>query len=433
MAAIHQSSETDNTSTSRRIRMKEFLRAQTRLVLATATIFIFHILYVIIGPIIPIIADAQFYDLSALHLLDGTGFHATSGPDASMMPGYSIFLAALYALFGHRVWTIYFIQSLMFAVATAGVYLLVERQCGKKAAAFAFIALGLFPPWFIYTDILCAETLLLVAQVAFLAVTLRSTQRLRWAVGSGAACGLLTLIKPEFFVWLPLPAMLAGRMRAVRVLGASAIAFLVVLSPWIIRNAVTFNEFVPLTTRSGRALWLSAHRPELTEFTEPEFVAAEARCLVPNNPKASDACLSDEARGMIFEHPAYFLRTCAGRVFRTLVGSHTESLPTYSMAFGDAIRKRRIDILGVKGALLAFDVIFVAGGLIGLAFVCRDRRYWYLLYLVGSKLAVCAIFFGTARYGLHLSPLFAAGWGALGLKFTSRTTSPEPILDAASQ
>jgi hypothetical protein len=384
-----------------------------RLALATALVFVAHLIFVAVGPTIPVVFDAAFYDASALSLAAGTGFSAGSAPEASLMPGYSLFLAGIYTIFGHRLWVVYAIQSLLVSLAASGLFLIVGRQCGPRPAAVAYLSLALFPMWFLYPLFLGAEPLLLVAQVAFFAATLRPARDVRWAAGSGATCGILTLVKPEFFLWLLLPTILAGKTRALRTLIVSAVSFAIVLSPWIARNEHAFAEFIPLTTRSGSALWLSAHAPELTEFTRPEFVAADARCNIPNAPKATDDCLAREARAMIADHPAYFIRTSFSRLLRTLVGSHTEQLPVYSMAFSDAIREKRFDVLSVKVPLLLINAIFVGGGLLGILFACRDRRYWFLIYLVASKLAVCAVFFGTARYGLHLSPILAGGWALL--------------------
>ena len=375
-----------------------------------------HLAVIAIGPTMPVVADALFYDVSAQHLLDGRGFRAGPEPEVSLMPGYSFLLAGIYAVFGHRLWAVYFIQCMLIAISACGLFFIVRRNCGTRPAAIAFLALAFFPAWFIYPGVLNAETLLLAAQIGFFAVILRPSRTVAWAAGGGAACGLLTLIKPEFFLWLALPTILAGRGRLVRTAVVSAAVFSLVISPWAIRNALAFQQFIPLTTRSGRALWISAHEPELTEFTEPAFVAAEARCARPGNPKANDACLTAEAREMISQHPGYYFKSSLGRVFRTLVGSHTESLPVYSMAFRDAVHGRRFGILAVKGTLLIVDVLFVAGGILGVVLICRNRQYRFLLYLVATKLAVCAVFFGTARYGLHLSPIFATGWGALGFK-----------------
>lgn len=385
--------------------------------------FLAHLVFIWAGPTIPLFADSLFYNDSAVNLLSGNGFGIGTTPEVSLMPGYSLFLAGIYGAFGHRLWVVYAIQSLLVAIACFGLFTVVLRECGKGAAVVAFATLALFPVWFIYPLALGAEPLLLAVQILFLVVTIRPSRTVGWAAGSGATCGLLTLVKPEFFLWLLLPTILAGKGRAFRTLIVSSIALAVVLSPWVMRNAVLFHEFIPLTTRSGGALWLSAHQPELTEFDAPEFVAASSRCRTASAPKASDDCFAREARRMVASHPVYFVKTCAARLFRTLVGSHTEALPVYSMAFGDALRERRTGVLAVKLPLLAIDVAFVTGGLVGLLLACRRRRYWYVLYLTGTKLAVCAIFFGTARYGLHLSPMFAAGWGALAYKLSRRNAT----------
>jgi hypothetical protein len=191
----------------------------------------------------------------------------------------------------------------------------------------------------------------------------------------------------------------------------------------VIRNAREFNQFIPFSTHSGHALWLSAHKPELTEFTSPEFRAASNRCRIDGDPKGTDACLLAEGKRMIGQHPGYFLKSSLGRVIRTLFGSHTDCLPANIslVSFADAWQNRRFGLLALKIPMLLVQTVFVLVGTAGIAWLCRSRQYWFLLYLVASKLAVHAALFGTSRYGLHLTPMFAAGWGVLGWRVLPRS------------
>jgi hypothetical protein len=223
---------------------------------------------------------------------------------------------------------------------------------------------------------------------------------------------LLALIKPEFFLWLPLP-LLVRRQRPFAVtLAASVLGFVLVLAPWTIRNAREFHRLIPFTTLTGRALWLSAHQPALTDFSGPEFNAALSGCQAPGDPAATDACLLSQAKLMVAEHPGYFLKSALVRVAHTLFGSHTDYLPS-NLSFVQAWDRQRLGILATKALMLLVQVVFVLGAIVGLARLCRERRFWFLVYLFGSQLAVYALLFGNSRYGLHFTPVFAAGWGAL--------------------
>jgi N-methylhydantoinase A/oxoprolinase/acetone carboxylase beta subunit len=92
------------------------------------------------------------------------------------------------------------------------------------------------------------------------AVHRRSTHRWRWVVLAGVLAGLTCLTRANALVLL-LPLGLAVwtvRPRfSVRALAAPALLVvlaLVTISPWTIRNAVTFHRFIPVSTQLGSAL-----------------------------------------------------------------------------------------------------------------------------------------------------------------------------------
>ncbi|MCA1663338.1 MAG: glycosyltransferase family 39 protein [Myxococcales bacterium] len=390
-----------------------------RLGLAVVALIAAHLAFLALVPPVALGADALEYHRLGARLAAGLSYSADGDPVSSMMPAYPLFIAAIYRVVGPHPWAVRVAQVLLFGVADAALALMVARRYGARSAAIAFVTIALLPAWFVYPGTLNAECLLFAVEVAFifLALGVASARRpLVAAAAAGASAGALILVKPEFGIWLPLvalPSLRAGWRRVAAVLAVAALAATVVLSPWIARNALVFHRFIPLTTRTGHQLWLTGHRPELTEFADPGFNSALRRCNVPGDPKATDACLLHEALGTVASHPLYFAATSVRRVVRTLVGSHTEGFAGLQASFGDALHARKPGVVAAKGVLLAIDVLFIVVGAAGLVQLGRRRHEWYWLYLVGIKLAVHALMFGTPRYGLHLSPIFAIGWAAL--------------------
>jgi 4-amino-4-deoxy-L-arabinose transferase-like glycosyltransferase len=116
-------------------------------------------------------------------------------------------------------------------------------------------------PIFIGADAdLMAETLYgpLIAGALLAALALRERPRVAWAGLAGALIGLAALTRSEGVLFLPLLALpLAwhgGRAGRWLRLGASVAAFLVVLAPWMIRNATTFDHFVPISTNDATVI-----------------------------------------------------------------------------------------------------------------------------------------------------------------------------------
>lgn len=79
--------------------------------------------------------------------------------------------------------------------------------------------------------------------------------------GSGALLGLAILCRPTFLPWAALVMMVIawhsrGRQRVLAPL-VLALAMLVTLSPWLVRNYVQFQRVMVATTHGGYTLWLA--------------------------------------------------------------------------------------------------------------------------------------------------------------------------------
>jgi 4-amino-4-deoxy-L-arabinose transferase-like glycosyltransferase len=380
-------------------------------------VIVLHLFFLLFTTTPPLIADSQIYHELGKNLSEGTGYQLEGAPMTDFMPAYPLLIAGLYSLFGPEPWVVRIFQVFLFGASTLFLYIVAQRSFGSLVALVAFVSFSLFPAFFIYPATLNAEILVIFLISLLFVLTLRDTPHerwtfIRWSSLSGLVVGLLALAKPEMFLWLPLTALMIICRRqgfgvAVKSGFWAVLAFMLVLSPWIIRNYSVFDKFVPFSTAAGRTFWLSAHQPELTENSAPEFIQATKTCARPNDVLATDQCLSKDAMRMIKEHPMYFAKTVVKRIQRTLIGSHTEYLVGYDTAFSEASAKGLWQVFAVKAILILWDILFVFAGLAGVLYLCRELEWLFLLYLIGTKLLVHGIFFGTARYGLHLSPILA--------------------------
>ena len=404
--------------------------------LPMVAVLVTHLLFLMWVKPAPISADAGFYHLAAERIADGLGYTGKT-PHTSFMPGYPIFVGAIYWAAGKHPWLIRAVQIILLAVSAGLLALTAERLTNHRTARVAFFLLGFFPAWFIYPGTLNAETLLLVLEVLYLWTIARpvrllsETKLLGWAAASGGVAGLLALVKPEFSLWLPAACIVAlGQslpwQKVARIGAVSALAFCVVLAPWVVRNARAFHRFIPFSTKVGAALWISGHRPEITEFQDPGFLRELARCEAASDPKQTDECMRADATKAIASHPLYFVLTSARRIGHTLIGSHTEYLNGFGISFGEAFRTRQAGVFAGKLILLLLNLVFVSMGMIGVVWMARRRRFWFVAYLVGAKLAIHGVLFGTPRYGLHLSPLFALAGASLAVAVLNGSLRPGP-------
>jgi hypothetical protein len=109
------------------------------------------------------------------------------------------------------------------------------------------------------TEVLCAAGLV-VAVYWFRTATLHESAAFRPALLSGLMFGFGSLVRPVVMISCGLLTVqvLAGFLRrGVRmVLIVPAVVAVLVLVPWVIRNAVAFHRFIPATTHGGYTLAL---------------------------------------------------------------------------------------------------------------------------------------------------------------------------------
>src|SRR3989338_2779490 len=100
------------------INQKRFLWA---IVLAAFIVSLLHSFYYRIPPTV----DAATYDEIAMNVVEGRGFRL-DGPEIPLgmdravgrvVPGYQLFLAAVYGVFGHHITLIWFIQAVAHALS----------------------------------------------------------------------------------------------------------------------------------------------------------------------------------------------------------------------------------------------------------------------------------------------------------------------------
>jgi len=371
-------------------------------------------------------SDAASYDALATSMLQLGRYEVHGVPEAEYMPGYPVFLALVYAIAGvHAYRAVFTVQALLMGVTCIAVGDATRRLQGPRAAGLVTVLMGVMPAFYIYVTTLNAEiwVVFLISLFCWLLSVQRSLHTAHYAF-FGAVGGVMMLTKPEMFLWLLVPAVGllwhqrgVSRIAKLGVFGATALA---IWLPWVLRNHATFGELIPFSTASGRGLWLSAHKPVLTEVSEPAFLAAYERCHKFVTPKTIDRCFSSEARAMLAEHPGYYLVTSAKRAVMMFVGSHTEQGFALSQSFAQARAAGAWHIVLTKLVLLGFHTSLAFAGLAGVALGALRRHQGYLAYAacVVLKILVHALVIAAPRYSLHLMPFLLPGVALLVVRDT---------------
>lgn len=196
---------------------------------------------------------------------------APFNPSIIRLPGYPLFLAAIYSIFGHGNNTaVRVIQAVMDTTTCALIAWVVfewavDEERRHRAALIALGLAAVCPFTAIYVATILTEVatnflavaMVLAATFAFKATARKKT--LMWWIVTGLIAGLAVLFRPDSGLFaaaiggtLILSALIRRSFRSAFVSAALfSIAFCVVLVPWTIRNRRVFHVFQPLAPAHG--------------------------------------------------------------------------------------------------------------------------------------------------------------------------------------
>ncbi len=231
------------------------------------------------------ISDAGSYFYLGRNIAEGRGyirpydylFHAKSIPTAEFPPLYPTFLAGVHLIgitqpTGQKLAT-----SVLGATIVVLIGLIGRRVAGPVVGLVAALLAALYPVFAASDGGLASETLYGVLVAAFLLaflVALEQPSAGRWVL-VGALVGLAALTRSEavaLYIFVIAPVVLFSRRRigagrgrgwgpALQALGLAALASLVVVTPWLIRDRVATKTFVPISNNSGTMI-AGANCPE---------------------------------------------------------------------------------------------------------------------------------------------------------------------------
>lgn len=233
--------------------------------------------------------DSVWYDFSARSIAAGRGYiwdpsvwkladgspmypgDTEVGPSALWPPGYPAFLAGIYKLTGGSLLAGKAANAFLGAATAALAFLIARRLFNDVAGVVAGIGMAFLPSHALFTALTMSEV-----YYTFL-LTLLAYLTLRWVFGDErprvwqlAALGFLTgvaaLTRGELAAFLVvLFALFLARWRSWRrAIGWTALAALgmsVAFAPWVIRNRIQMDAWIPGTTGVGRVM-LQGHNPE---------------------------------------------------------------------------------------------------------------------------------------------------------------------------
>jgi len=192
-------------------------------------------------------SDTRHYDTAAQSILAGEGF----GEKYNRSPLYPVFMAGVYALFGHSFTAMRTVEALLSVLLILLVFQIAKRVFGDTAAWLSAILAAAFPHFILLTGILYSTnlfTVLLALSIYSLILADEKTSYLLLA-GSSAFAALAALTFPAFFFILPFWLLwILFRKNTTPLQNIStalffSMVFIAALTPWTVRNYYKYNRF----------------------------------------------------------------------------------------------------------------------------------------------------------------------------------------------
>lgn len=247
--------------------------------------------YAVVHPVANPADDSHAYYGLAKALYEEGSYGGPEFRDSSdWSPGAPLLYAAsFYLTGGAREGTARIVEALLGTAAILVVFALGVRLAGggrrgpgpisplaRWTGLLAALAVAVYPAFIHSTGELMSEPpAILTLPAAVLAFLWAGEQERWWAwLVPGFLFGLTAMFRPEYlfvaavFVVLAAIRVWSGRGPRPALAGAAAllIALLVAIVPWTIRNLVVLERLVPISTGSGKALYVGTFYPADGEY-----------------------------------------------------------------------------------------------------------------------------------------------------------------------
>ncbi|HEX2234341.1 MAG TPA: glycosyltransferase family 39 protein [Thermoleophilaceae bacterium] len=389
----------------------------------------------------PLAFDPRDYDRYARSIATGDGypeaFAPYQGPTAYRPPAFPVVLGAVYAVRGGADpppdWSVYLrghqpdqrqvnagriAQALLGTAAVAMVGLVAFQLFGARVALLSLGLGAVYPPFVIVGLSLFSEPLFILLVLAAVAAALRAragpTRVLRWAAVSGAFAGLAWLTRSNGFVVLPALCLLVWTVRprlSRTALAAPAVllgAVALVVGPWTVRNAVTLDAFIPVSSEGGYTLAGTYNDTSRNSDTYPAgWIPAERdldnarimRTLRDDGELSSE--MMRQSLEYIGDHPAYVGKVAYCNTMRMI---YLERLGCGESGFGRAnfIHETRIGDGVIALAIVSFAALALLA--LGGAATRAARAAPLSLWLVPLSLATVVLVVSGNRLRAPIEP-----------------------------
>lgn len=382
------------------------------------------------------IDDAHMYNVIAANLMEGRGFSFDEKPPYRATiwrtPVYPFFLVGIYSIFWKNFDIVRIIQALLDSITCLFLYyifLLCFKNGNKykRPATVAYLLAALCPFTAFFVSMLYTETLVnFLFTLSILLFLLAINKRKKsYYLFAGITSALTFLCRPAMSMY-PFMLVICMFLTNIRTNWTTLIkniviylfAILLIWSPWIYRNYITFKRVIPLSVGVGTYIWLGTFPANRYDKDLPvdqkllnDYLVMEGAELLEK-----DAKWGMEGIERIKEEPFRYVYYCGQRSLVLLFSSYSHYVQI-DRSFSEIVEDLRssrhiaesaglIAMLLVKGLLTIINIALILLGFLGMAMAIRRWKSIYPVFLVPIYIILVQSPLGyiNARYFLPAWP-----------------------------
>jgi hypothetical protein len=356
--------------------------------------------YLLTGTIEPLEWDQLNYTKLALQLLD-TGVYAyrDTEPNTLVTPGLPMFLTFMFAVFGHdpvepTLMLIRYVQCFLPLIAVWFLYKTGARLFHPAAGVLTALMAAVYPSYVWSSSLILTEVLFLTVLSVFLyvQVCIMEENRTVHHLTGGGLLGLLVLIRPNALPLAVVPYLFLwyrNRKLPIRQGLLGLAVFAAVMSPWWVRNWLTFHQFIPIARGEAGNPFLGG--------TDPYFRGTIDWSSIPEQGQFAEGLR--RLRAGLAEDPVLWIGWFTiGKFkvfFETLwVGPYPFAVPEWYFAL-----LKKLHFFIVYSGLVIMPALALRG----------KRSYGYLTLSLGIFWGIHQIFIPVDRYLYGMLPFLMLG------------------------
>ena len=359
---------------------------------------------------------------------DGYVSLVTGEPTAFWPPGYPLVLAALSLLVDRLpvpgelpAWT-GAMQAVAGASTIVAAWWLARVATGRPRAGLIAAALvACWPSLILYVASAHLETVFITTLLWTLVLLARGS-----TVGGGLALGFTVLVRPFALPVIALVGLARRSLRSALVVGAVAVA---VSLPWVARNAVVLDAFVPTSTNTGDTLCIDHHDAGTGRFAFPAHCFAGLDDVPADRLEVerNERNLADAIEWTV-DHPGAEVGRWPERARETFGQDHSALAALESEGTAPFLGHRLRTTLRWVADVWYF--VWAPIGAVGAVWLIARRRTPATVLLVGALATLVVIaqsLYGLPRFHVPMLPLLAITAAALldaGLPGRSTPAAP---------